>query len=741
MRLGSIRPIALLYAFPVDDGGVQQIITVALDDGRTALSEIEAKRIVAAVGVPITEAEPARDGGEAARIAARQGFPVVLKVLSPEVIHKSEVGGVALDLRSAEQVREAFERIRTKLGARMPGARFEGVTVQPMARAGVEVLVGCARDPRFGPLVTVALGGVFVEIFDDSVTRLAPVADGEARAMIAALAGAAILNGARGRPACDLAALASLIVAISRLAAANPAISELDLNPVMVYERGLVAVDARVILDPAFRERPAAITADARRARRMENLKRAFDPGTVAVIGDKRANSFMWLRSLQGLRGRLYSVQIDPAEVAEIERLGVENRASLAEIPGPIELAISAVPRQVAPRILRDCIAAGVGAVSFFTAGFAETGEELGARLEAEICGLALESDIAVVGPNCMGLCNPAAGLLNFPGLSPNDGGEVCFISQSGTHTVNFCLQAAARAVRVNKAASIGNVTVIEAADYLDLMSEDPATRVIGMYIEGMRDGRRFFESLRSAAARHPVVLWKGGVSEPGALATRSHTGSLQTAAAVWEAVVAQSGAAAVSSMDEMLDAVEVFARGRPVLGRRMGLVTMTGGQSVVITDTFAGAGLEIPALSPGSYEELKSFFNIIGGSYRNPLDAGGTIGTGLSGDHLERMLEVLERDPAIDAVVLEIATGLRGMAWASREQDLVGLLDKLAAFNRRSQRPFAVILHPAHIETIVARAKNLARDRGLVVFDSFERAARAFRTAFTYWSGRHPGR
>ncbi len=132
--------------------------------------------------------------------------------------------------------------------------------------------------------------------------------------------------------------------------------------------------------------------------------------------------------------------------------------------------------------------------------------------------------------------------------------------------------------------------------------------------------------------------------------------------------------------------------------------------------------------------------FNIIGGSYRNPLDAGGTIGSGIGSDSLERILDVLERDPAIDAVVLEIATGLRGMTWAAREEELVGLLDKLALFNRRSARPFAVILHPAHIETIVARAKALARERGLVVFESFERAARALRVAADYWDGRGSG-
>jgi len=145
-------------------------------------------------------------------------------------------------------------------------------------------------------------------------------------------------------------------------------------------------------------------------------------------------------------------------------------------------------------------------------------------------------------------------------------------------------------------------VLVLEAADYIDLMSADPATRVLGMYIEGVRDGRRFFDSVRRAAERHPVVIWKGGITEAGARATFSHTGSLATAEATWRTVVRQSGAVEVANLDAMLDAVELFARGRRVGGRRMGLVAMTGGQSVVITDTFATAGLEIPTLSESSY-------------------------------------------------------------------------------------------------------------------------------------------
>ena len=359
-------------------------------------------------------------------------------------------------------------------------------------------------------------------------------------------------------------------------------------------------------------------------------------------------------------------------------------------------------------------------------------------RLERELRATAAESDIALVGPNCMGLYNPSIGLCNFPDLAAGSGGgDVCFISQSGTHSINFCLQAPTRGIRINKAASIGNVLMLEAADYLDVMADDPATRAIGMYIEGVRDGRRFFASLRRAAARHPVVVWKGGMTEAGARATFSHTGSLATAASVWRALMVQSGAVSVPSLDAMLDAMELLARGRRVGGRGMGLVAMTGGQSVVITDTFAAAGLEVPALSEGSYAELKGFFNIIGGSYRNPLDAGGTIGMGHDQGNLDRILDILERDPAIDAIVLEIGTRLRAARCAAHEDELTGLLDKLAEFNLRSRKPFAAILHPAHVEAIVTRAKELARSRGLVVFDSFERAAAAFAVATEYWQGR----
>jgi acyl-CoA synthetase (NDP forming) len=719
-----------------NDRMVARIFAEAIGARRNELSEIESKQILDAIGIPVASAHLAHSAEEAAELAARVGFPAALKVVSPQAVHKSEVGGVELGLGSPAEVKAAFKRIRQGLVAKRPGARFDGVAVQAMAASGIELIVGMTRDDRFGALMMVGLGGTLVEIFKDTALRIAPITTAGARAMLGELRGVALLKGARGNPPADLDAIAGLIAKVSEFAAAHTEVREMDLNPVVAYSKGLRVLDARMMLGPAGAE--SAPATDPRHLQRIDNLRRAFDARTVAVIGDKRMGGYLWLRAMSRFSGKLYSVQIDPNEIPGIEAMGVTNCKSLADVPEPIDYAISAVPRQIAPRILKDCVAAGARGIGFFTSGFSETGEELGVKLEQELRATAAESDIALVGPNCMGLYNPSTGLCNFPDLmAGNSGGDVCFISQSGTHSINFCLQAPIRGMRINKAASIGNVLMLEAADYLDVMADDPATRAIGMYIEGVRDGRRFFASLRRAAVHHPVVVWKGGMTDAGARATFSHTGSLATAAAVWRALMVQSGAVSVASLDAMLDAMELLARGRRVGGRRMGLVAMTGGQSVVITDTFAAAGLEVPALSDASYAELRGFFNIIGGSYRNPLDAGGTIGMGHDQGNLDRILDILDRDAAIDAIVLEIGTGLRAARWPAHEDELTGLLDKLAEFNLRSRKPFAVILHPAHVEVIVTRAKELARSRGLVVFDSFERAAAAFAVAAEYWQGR----
>jgi acyl-CoA synthetase (NDP forming) len=497
-----------------------RLLAQAIGAGRSELSEIESKQILEAIGIPVATARLARSAEEAAELATRLGFSAALKVVSPQVTHKSEVGGVELGLGSPAEVRAAFERIRQSLAVRRPSARFDGVAVQAMAMPGIELIVGMTRDDRFGALVVVGLGGTLVEILKDTVLRIAPINAAGARAMLGELRGIALLKGARGNAPADLDAIAELIAKLSGFAAAHVELREIDLNPVAAYSNGLLVLDARILLGPASAQ--SAPLGDPRHRQRIENLRRGFEARTVAVIGDKRMGGYLWLRVMSRFAGKLYSVQIDPSEIPGIEAMGITNFKSLADVPEPIDYAISAVPRQIAPRILKDCVAAGVRGIGFFTSGFSETGEELGVKLERELRAAAAESDIALVGPNCMGLYNPSIGLCNFPDLAAGSGGDVCFISQSGTHSINFCLQAPIRGIRINKAASIGNVLMLEAADYLEVTADDPATRAIGMYIEGVRDGRRFFASLKHAAARHPVVVWKGGMTDAGARATFS---------------------------------------------------------------------------------------------------------------------------------------------------------------------------------------------------------------------------
>jgi len=314
---------------------IEKVIAAAVAAGRTALSEIESKRLLAAAGIATIIPEFAANADQAVKAAVSIGFPVVLKVHSPQVSHKSDVGGVALNLRNEAEVRDAFDRIRRGLAERMPGATFEGVVIAPQARPGVELIAGISRNERFGPLVVVGLGGIFVEVLHNTAMRLAPIDRVEARAMLEELRGAPLLHGARCAAPVDLDAIAGLLAGLSELAANRDDIIEMDLNPVVSYPKGLAILDARILIQPGGAPKPVtpASIDPERHQRRIQNLIRSFEAKTVAVIGDKRAGGYLWLRAMKRFTGKLYSVQIDPNEIPGIEAMGVVNYKSLADVP------------------------------------------------------------------------------------------------------------------------------------------------------------------------------------------------------------------------------------------------------------------------------------------------------------------------------------------------------------------------------------------------------------------------
>jgi acyl-CoA synthetase (NDP forming) len=452
-------------------------------------------------------------------------------------------------------------------------------------------------------------------------------------------------------------------------------------------------------------------------------LARALNPRVVAVVGDKRPN-YQWLRNLSTFTGKLYSVQVDPNDIAGIEAMGIPNFTSLRDIPDAIDYVICAVPRQVTPRVLQDAAAKGVAGVGMFTSGFAETGEELGRQLQETVAGIARAAGIALIGPNCMGLYNPRLGVRFSADQPAGEGGPVGLISQSGTHGINISLVAAANGIRLSTAVSIGNAVVVDAPDYLEYFARDPATAIIALYIEGVRDGGRFRDVLREVARHKPVVIWKGGQTGAGARATMSHTASLAAPGPIWTALVRQAGAIAVDNLDELIDVLQVLLRSKPGTGTRVALMAQTGGQSVVLTDAFEKAGMEVPELTPASYEQLATFFNIIGGSYRNPFDMAGTVNQ--RPEYLDRLFDILDADPHVDAIAMELSALFMARRWTQRPDQFEQFLDQVTRHQERSAKPFVAILHPGHVEVEVASLRPRIQERGIAVLPSFDRAARA---------------
>jgi acyl-CoA synthetase (NDP forming) len=223
-------------------------IQQARSQGRTVLTEIESKQVLAAAGIPVAEATLAPSAEAAAKAADAAGYPVVMKIVSPDITHKSDVGGVKVGLASADEVRAAFDEMTAAVKAREPGAKIEGVAVQKMAPQGIEVIIGMSKDPQFGPVLMFGLGGILVEVLKDVSFRIVPIERRDAREMIEDIKAYPVLQGVRGQDPADVGALEDLLLKLSEFVEANPRVEELDLNPVFAYKDGALAVDARIVV-------------------------------------------------------------------------------------------------------------------------------------------------------------------------------------------------------------------------------------------------------------------------------------------------------------------------------------------------------------------------------------------------------------------------------------------------------------------------------------------------------------
>ena len=465
-------------------------------------------------------------------------------------------------------------------------------------------------------------------------------------------------------------------------------------------------------------------------------LEFLFPPRSVAVVGASRnpsSQGHKFIRDYQdfGFKGAIYPVNPREQEVS-----GLPCYPSLLDVPGPADFVISAVPAPLVPQLARDCVAKGVKCLHLFTARLLESGLPERIAMEEELVRTAKSGGMRVIGPNCMGIYNPSEGM-SFRYNFPKEPGKVAFFSQSGGNTAELVHKGVGRGLRFSKVVSYGNACDLNEADFLEYSAHDPETEVIAAYIEGVREGRRFFAALREAALRKPVVVLKGGRSTSGNRAAMSHTASLSGSAAIWNTVFHQAGAVRARSMEDLADLALAFQWLPPLTARRLAVMGGGGGNSVQAADLIEDADLVIPPLPEEIREQLREKAPEVWSLISNPVDSsvmGGPTAFGLT-------CQLLAHHPGIDWLF-----GNAAAEWGLEEQQGVpSFLKGIRELIRLSQdcgKPLIVASgatdnYETWKQEAIVEGQRICAEAHVPFYPSLERAAGTLSRVIGYYDWR----
>ena len=575
--------------------------------------EVAAKEILEKHGVPTPKRCFAADAKAALTAFAGLNKPVVVKLVS-SALHKSDIGGVKVRISTTEELEKAMREISASAAA--ANVQVEGFLLEEMAMGDAEILIGGICDPIFGPSIVIGLGGIFTEIMKDFATRICPITREDAMSMLHELKGAPLLFGARGRGPLDVEALIDIAMAIGGenglLCDPSMRIKEMDINPVIVGKKGAVAVDARFILQKESLSTPARDAAPV-------DFGPLFKPRAAAFIGasaskPNRVNDIIDICRNLGFSGGMYPIH-PSAETIN----GLRAYKSVADCPEDIDYAFLAIPAAKVPEVVAG-FNGKVRFVQIMSSGFAETSD--GIELNRQLLAAAKASHVRIIGPNCLGTYSPGGGLSYMNGC-PKECGPVAVISQSGGLSIDMLRRGTQRGIRYRCVVSMGNSADLTPTDFLDYLVNDPETKVIGFYLESLRDGRRFFETLKKLQGRKPVVILKGGRSKLGQKAASSHTGAMAGDDRLWTALAEQTGAILVSSIDAFLDALLTFQCIKPKPSPWGGTILLGngGGASVLASDVMESLHLPLEVISQETMAELQKLPIAAGTSLVNPID------------------------------------------------------------------------------------------------------------------------
>ena len=590
-------------------------INSALTAGRQALSAPEAQQLCEAYGISTPKQALATTASEAAQVAAKLGFPVVLKIVSDDILHKTEAGGVIAGLENAADVRAGFEQLVSNAKRYKSDVSIQGVQVQQMLKGGQEVMVGAVTDATFGKMIAFGLGGILVEVMKDITFRMAPVSETEAAAMLDSIAAAEVLRGVRGGKGVDRAALADIISKVSKLVTDFPEINEVDLNPIFATDTGASAVDVRIVLGEPPQPRQRYSQSEI-----LAAMRRIMNPRSVAVIGASPEDGKIGNSVMKNLINGGYQGAILPIHPKAGDILGRKAYPSVLKVDEEIDVAVFAIPAKFCAAAMEEVGQKKIPGAVMIPSGFAEIGEQ---ALQDELIGVARKHNVRVMGPNIYGFYYTPQNLCATFCTPYDVKGKVALSSQSGGVGMSIIGFSRSTKMGVSAIVGLGNKADLDEDDLLTYFEQDDNTQVIAMHCEDLKDGRSFAEVASRVSKRKPVVVLKAGRTALGARAAASHTGALAGNDKIYDDVLRQCGVVRAKSLNDMLQ----FARGLQVLpnpkGENVVIITGAGGSGVLLSDACVDNGLSLMKMPPDLDAAFRKFIPPFGAA-GNPVDITG---------------------------------------------------------------------------------------------------------------------
>jgi acetyl coenzyme A synthetase (ADP forming)-like protein len=595
---------------------VRKILDSVKADKRTSLTAPEGKLVCDAYGIPVPKEGVAKSATEAVKLATGMGFPVVMKIVSPDILHKTEAGGVMVGVKTAEDVEKNYATILANAKKYKADAKIEGIQVQQMLLGGQEVIIGAVTDGSFGKLVAFGLGGVLVEVLKDITFRLAPATKQDALSMLDGIQAHEMLKGVRGSDPANRDAIADIIVNVSQLITDFPEISEMDLNPVFATKADAIAADVRIVVDfDPKPPRPRPNHDDI-----VRQMNRIMKPKSVAVIGasaetGKIGNSVMKNLINGGYKGEIYPIHPKADEI-----MGKKVYKSVKDVPGEVDIAVFAIPANFVAAALTECGEKKVVGAILIPSGYAETGNIKG---QEEIQAIGQKYGIRLMGPNIYGFYYTHANLCATFCTAYDVKGSAALSSQSGG--IGMAIIGFSRSAKMGVSAivGLGNKSDIDEDDLLTFFEQDDNTQIIAQHCEDLKDGRAFAEVAKRVSKKKPIVVLKAGRTSAGAKAASSHTGALAGNDKIYEDVFNQSGVIRARSLRDMLE----FARGIPVLptpkGENVVIITGAGGSGVLLSDACIDNKLSLMQIPPDLDAAFRKFIPPFGAA-GNPVDITG---------------------------------------------------------------------------------------------------------------------